>query len=242
MALTQPDFFRIATLAGCVLIGSQAHANTGWTGSGEAGFNKTTGNTETQTLIGSLKLGYAFTQSDYSAVVELENKKDQGVSISERYRLEQQYDLYFNASKDFYGFANLRNEQNKPTDVEMDHTLSLGIGRVLYKTEPTLLKAEAGLGYQDVTSVSNTANFDQMTGRIKLDLTHQINASYTFAQDLVYLTGSEQDKIETHTALRAALNNQLSASLSYKYRYNSNPAGTLKKTDGETNISLIYNF
>jgi putative salt-induced outer membrane protein len=103
------------------------------------------------------------------------------------------------------------------------------------------LKGEAGLGYQDVSVVTGQG-FDQVTGRIKLDFNHKFNDIYSFAQDALYATGSEQDKIETNTGLRAALSSQLSASFGYKYRYNSNPGTNVKKTDGETNLSLIYNF
>lgn len=216
-------------------------SGSGWSGSGEAGFNKTTGNTQTQTTNARLKLGYGFERSDYSATIEVENKKESGNTISDRYLLEQQYDYFLNTNRDFYTFANLRNERNKPTDLKLDNTISVGLGRVLYKTDVSLLKGEIGIGYQDVDLYVGD-DFDQTTGRLKLDFAHKFNETYSFGQDALYVTGSEQDKIETNTRLRAALNSKLSASLGYKYRYNSNPGTGLKKTDGETNMSLIYNF
>ncbi|WFE68443.1 DUF481 domain-containing protein [Thiomicrospira sp. R3] len=213
----------------------------GWSGSGEAGFNKTTGNTDSQTINARLKMGYGFTQSDYTAIFEVENKKESGNTISDRYMLEQQYDYFFSSARDFYGFGNLRNERNKPTNLKLDNTLSVGLGRVLYKTNASQLKGEVGIGYQDV-SVFVGDDFDQVTGRLKFDFAHKFNETYSFGQDALYVTGREQDKIETNTRLRAALNSKLSASLGYKYRYNSEPGAGVKKTDGETNLSLIYNF
>lgn len=214
---------------------------TGWTGSGEAGLNKTTGNTDSQTINARLKMGYGFTQSDYTAIIEIENKKESGNTISDRYMLEQQYDYFFTEARDFYGFGNLRNERNKPTDLKLDNSLTVGLGRVLYKTDASKLKGEIGIGYQDV-SLYVGDDFDQVIGRLKLDFDHKFNDIYSFGQDALYVTGSDQYKIETNTRLRAALSSQLSASLGYKYRYNSEPGAGAKKTDGETNLSLIYNF
>ncbi|WP_052501350.1 DUF481 domain-containing protein [Thiomicrospira microaerophila] len=237
---------KLITLASASILGvasgaAMANDGAGWTGSGEAGFNKTTGNTDTQTLLARLKMGYGLTRSDYSVMFEIENKKTDGNTDSARYMLDQQYDLYFTTARDNYGFVNLRNERNKPTDIKLDNTLTIGLGRVLYKTNASQLKGEAGIGYQDV-SVYTGSDFDQVTGRVKLDFNHKFNDTYSFAQDALYITGSEQDKIETNTGLRAALSNQLSASFGYKYRYNSAPGAGVKKTDGETNLSLIYNF
>ncbi|UQB43383.1 DUF481 domain-containing protein [Thiomicrospira microaerophila] len=237
------NLLAVASLSALSLVApnSVLAQGSGWTGSGEAGFNKTTGNTDTQTISARLKMGYGFEKSDYTATIEVENKKESGNSISDRYLLEQQYDYFLNANRDFYTFANLRNERNKPTDLKLDNTISVGLGRLLYKTDASLLKGEIGIGYQDV-DLYNGDDFDQTTGRLKLDFAHKFNETYSFGQDALYVTGSEQDKIETNTRLRAALNSKLSASLGYKYRYNSNPGSGLKKTDGETNISLIYNF
>lgn len=215
----------------------------GFHGSGEAGFNQKTGNVDSESLLARLKLNYSQTQTDYKSLLEIENKTEEDIKISERYVLDLQADRYFTKDKNYYAFANTRGEQDEIAGLSQDLSLTLGLGKVLYRTEQTRLSTELGLGYQEVEYVTDTeSDFNQTTGRIKLDLNHKFNDKVRFVQDLTYFTGAEQYKTESNSSLRAALNSKLSVSTSYKYRYNSNPADAAEKTDTETNLSLIYNF
>lgn len=216
-----------------------------WSGSGEAGYNQKSGNVKSDSLLARLKLKYAQAQTDYKSLLEIENKTQNDQKITERYVLDLQADRYFSKDKSYYAFFNGRGEQDKVVGTEQDLSLTIGIGKILYKTEMTELSAEVGAGYQTVKLVNETAdsqNFEQATGRGKLDLNHKFNDIISFAQDALYFFGEDQYKIETNTGLRAALNSDFSVSTSYKYRYNSNPAADAKKTDGETNLTLIYTF
>lgn len=220
-----------------------AETKLGWHGSGEAGFNQRTGNTVSESTVARLRLGYKLERIEYKSLLEIERKSENNDATSERYVLDLQSDLYFSEAKDNYGFINGRGEKDKFADLDSDLSMTVGLGRVLYRTEPTELKAELGLGYQEVRYIEDQPNnYEQTTGRVKLDLNHQFNETYSFAQDLLYTVGDKQYKLETNTGLRAALNSQLAISASYKYRYNSQPGEMAKKADGETNLTLIYKF
>lgn len=215
----------------------------GFHGSGEAGFNQKTGNVDSESLLARLKLNYSQKQNNYKGLIEIENKTEEAIQISERYVLDLQADRYFTEDKNYYAFANARGEQDEIADLDQDLSLTLGLGKVLYRTEKTRLSTELGVGYQEVDYVSDVeTDFNQTTGRIKIDLNHKFNDNVRFVQDLTYFTGAEQYKTETNSSLRVALNSKLSVSSSYKYRYNSNPADAAEKTDTETNLSLIYSF
>lgn len=222
------------------------HAETdqlGFHGSGEAGFNQKTGNVESESLLARLSLNLNQKQTDYKSLLEIENKTEEDNKISERYVLDLQADRYFNEDRNYYAFANTRGEQDKIAGLDQDLSLTLGLGKVLYRTNKSRLSTELGLGYQEVDYVNNPENdFSQTTGRAKLDFSHRFNENVRFVQDLTYFTGNEQYKTESNSSLRVALNSKLSVSTSYKYRYNSNPADSAKKTDTETNLSLIYSF
>lgn len=221
----------------------EANDELGFNGSGEAGFNQKTGNVDSESLLARLKLNYSQKQTDYKSLLEIENKTEEDIKISERYVLDLQADRYFTKDKNYYAFANTRGEQDEIAGLSQDLSVTLGLGKVLYRTEQTRLSTELGLGYQEVEYVTDTENdFNQTTGRVKLDLSHKFNDKVRFVQDLTYFTGAEQYKTETNSSLRVALNSKLSVSSSYKYRYNSNPADAAEKTDTETNLSLIYSF
>lgn len=214
-----------------------------WSGSGEAGFNKQTGNSPSTTLLARLKLNYALDLNEFKSLFELENKKTDGIKTSERYLVDLQYNRYFNQDKTFYGFVNTRGEQDKIAGTDMDAAISAGLGKVLYQTDASKLSGEAGIGYQDVKFVNPAhKDFDQVTFRGKLDFEHKFNEIFSFGQDALYLGGSDSYKIVTNSSLRAALSKQLSAAISYQYRYNDKVAAGAKKTETETNFSVIYNF
>src|SRR5690554_1189272 len=82
-----------------------------WSGSGEAGFNKKTGNTPSETLMAKLKLDYLLEQNEYKSTFETENKTEDSEKTSERYVIDLQYNRYFNDNKTYYGFINTRGEQ-----------------------------------------------------------------------------------------------------------------------------------
>lgn len=233
-----------ALLINTALVNAEpSNEDLGFHGSGEAGFNQKTGNVDSESLLARLKLNYSQKQNDYKGLIEIENKTEDDTQISERYVLDLQADRYFTEDKNYYAFANARGEQDEIADLDQDLSLTLGLGKVLYRTEQTRLSTELGLGYQEVDYVGNVeTDFSQTTGRIKIDLNHKFNDNVRFVQDLTYFTGAEQYKTESNSSLRMALNSKLSVSSSYKYRYNSNPADAAEKTDTETNLSLIYSF
>ncbi len=235
-------------LTGVISLGLAApiasHAQTpslGWNGMGEAGFNSRTGNTVSENLNARLRVNYIQEETEYKSLLEVQYRSEDNTTNSERYVIDLQADRYLNAARDFYAFVNTRGERDKFADLDSDLSFAVGLGRLLYRTDASLLKGEAGIGYQTVKSIEKDDDFDQVSGRLKLDFDHKFNETYSFVQDLLYFVGPEQYKLETNTGFRAALNSKFSVSASYKYRYNSNP-GDAKKTDGETNLSLIYRF
>lgn len=243
---------KISTLLGLTLLTTSFASfaddkKLGWSGTGEAGYINTTGNKDSETLNAKLKAKYAQETRDFSALLEAEHKaetiEETKETLSERYVAEFQADQYFNSARTFYGFANIRGEQDKPVDLNSDLNTTIGLGKVLYETKASLLKGELGAGYQKVKfKVATEDNFNQTIGRAKLDFTHKLNDSLTFKQDALYIYGSEQYKIETNTGLRASLTSSLAAGVNYKYRHNSNPGDENKKDDGELSLNLIYNF
>lgn len=220
-----------------------AEQKLGWHGSGEAGYNGKTGNTVSENIFARLKVNHSTQKTEFKSLVEVENKSESNIRTSERYVLDLQGNYYFTDQRDYYSFANARGEKDRFADIDLDYTLTVGLGKQLIKTDTTHLAGEAGLGYQDVTYLqAKQNNFNQASFRAKLDFKHAFNDIVSFNQDALYFAGEKQYKIETNTSLQAALNSRFSVSAGYKYRYTSKPAAGKKKEDGETLISLIYKF
>jgi len=217
----------------------------GLSGSGEAGYNSSTGNTTTTSVFGAIKLNYNQIDHELKSILEVNYKSENDIQTQERYLLDLQRNHFYNEARSFYSFVGGKFENSRFEDIDLDAVLSLGLGKTLYQTEQSNLTGEIGLGYQSITytSAAGGNSTDQMIGRLKLDFNHQINEQVTFSQDALLLTGSEQTKLETNTGLKVKVADNMNVKLSYKYRHNDSPATTsLKKTDTQTTLTLIYDF
>jgi len=220
-----------------------AFADDGFSGTGELGFSDNTGNTVNTSLYGALKLKYAKDNYAIESAFETNYKSENGSQTEERYIADIQGNRYYNSEKTYYSFVGIRLEKNRFENIELDTTLTAGLGKSLYKTEATLLKGEVGIGYQDTNYESTgTESESQTVGVAKLDFTHQINQQVAFTQDLSYKTGSDQTKIESNTGFKIKVGEKVNLKATYKYRNNSNPAAGAKKTDTQTLLTLTYDL
>jgi putative salt-induced outer membrane protein len=217
----------------------------GFSGSGEAGYNSSTGNTTTTSMFGAIKLNYNQVGHELKSILEVNYKSENDIQTQERYLLDLQRNHFYNEARSYYSYVGGKFENSRFENIDLDAVLSVGLGKTLYQTERTNLTGELGLGYQSITytSAAGGNSTDQIIGRLKLDFNHQINEQVTFTQDALLLAGSDRTKLETNTGLKVKVANSMNVKLGYKYRHNDKPAtASLKKTDTQTTLTLIYDF
>lgn len=213
------------------------------TGSGELGFSNSTGNTVNTSLYGALKLNYSQKNYSIKSGLEANYKSENDVQTQERYIFNIQGNRYYAADKSYYSLVGVRFEKDKFSDIELDSTFSLGLGKTLYKTEQTNLNGEISIGHQNTDYVTQGVDSDAQTvGITKLNLTHKLNEQVSFAQDLSITTGDKQTKLESNTGFKIKVAEKMNLKAAYKYRHNDSPAAGTKKTDTQTVLTLIYDF
>lgn len=223
---------------------AQAEGKMGLSGSGEAGFTSTTGNTQTESLVAALKTEYRQKMYKAKGLLEAANKNESGTKTQERYVADIQLDRYVTDMPNTYGFLQARYENDRFENIDLNSYYFLGLGHEFFNTDITLLSLEAGLGYQnnDYSSASTTKDFDQTSGKLAVNFEYQINANVRFLQDGNVYTGGDQTKTETNTGVKVKLSDALNMKASYKYRHNSMPDAGSKKEDTETQITIVYDF
>ena len=240
---TLKSLFTLGIIA--LSINTQAHADdkNGLSGSGELGFSDSTGNTVNTSFYGALKLKYTQERYTLKSLIEANYKSENGTQTEERYLIDLQGNRYYSADKSYYSFVGGRFEKNEFSDIELDSTFSLGLGKTLYKTEATLLNGELGLGYQNTDYVTDGVKSDSQTvGIAKLDFSHKINEQVKFTQDFAITSGENNTKLESNTGFKVKVAEKMNLKATYKYRHNDNPATGTKKTDTQTILTLIYDF
>jgi putative salt-induced outer membrane protein len=224
-----------------IALANEAQESMGLKGHAEAGYNASTGNTDTSKVLAKVNLDYITQDAEYVAKFEVSNNEENNSTIEERYMAELQYNLFFDPSHAPYIFTNLRYESNKFSNIDLDSTYSAGVGNKLYQTKEMLLKGEAGLGYQK-TEFEEGADETQTVVIGKIDFNYQINPFVSFAQDALVNIGVDSNKLETNTSLKTSVTDTLKVSMNYKVKYNSDPGVDVETTDTETSITLIYDF
>lgn len=229
----------VLALAPSVALSNEAEL----TGTGELGFSDSTGNTVSTSLYTALKLAYNKENYTIKSALELSYKSENGTQTEERYAFDSQVNRYYSADKSYYSFVGVKLEKSVFEDIELDSTLSVGLGKTLYNTEATNLNGQLGAGYQNTDYITaGSTSQSQVAYIAKLDLSHKINQQVNFTQDLSYATGTEQTKIESNTGFTIKVAEKMNLKAAYKYRNNSNPAAGAKKTDTQTLLTLTYDF
>ncbi|KZY43424.1 DUF481 domain-containing protein [Pseudoalteromonas sp. B5MOD-1] len=233
-----------------------------WDVTSELGAIVTSGNTETTTLKGGIKVLHNLENwnNEYKLdgiYKEDEIENDQGVKETQRtnekysisaqgnYKLNEKHShlfIYGSHVSDYFGAY--RNES----------VISAGYGLRLIDRSDMWLNAEIGPGYKyfqypdDSTEVDD--NGDSLAGERegeaialgKVDYNWQISDSARFTQLVSVEYGDTNTKTRSESAILAKINGSLQMKVAYNITHNSDVADDKENTDTETSLTLVYSF
>jgi putative salt-induced outer membrane protein len=226
-----------------------------WEREGELGVLMTTGNSETESVNGKLKLNYSvvdwFNQFGLEALYSAEEKEnDDGTSDKEKSAEKYQASdkIGYNIDEFNYIFTVGAYEYDLLSGYYYQVTLSPGYGRWLINTEKTKLEFEMGPGYR-FSSVREPGDGDDDSEAIFRGagmFSHKITETTVFRQDLSVEIGPETTITKSVTALKAQIVGSLAMKTSFTVKHNSDPPETdgdrAESTDTETAVTMVYSF
>ncbi|WP_287242918.1 DUF481 domain-containing protein [Pseudoalteromonas sp.] len=233
-----------------------------WDVTSELGAIVTSGNTETTTLKGGVKVLHNLENwnNEYKLdgiYKEDEIENDQGVKETQRtnekysisaqgnYKLNEKHShlfIYGSHVSDYFGAY--RNES----------VISAGYGLRLIDRSDMWLNAEIGPGYKyfqypdDSTEVDENGNSlaGEREGEAialgKVDYNWQISDSARFTQLVSVEYGDTNTKTRSESAILAKINGSLQMKVAYNITHNSDVADDKENTDTETSLTLVYSF
>ncbi|KTG22049.1 MULTISPECIES: YdiY family protein [unclassified Pseudoalteromonas] len=233
-----------------------------WDVTSELGAIVTSGNTETTTLKGGIKVLHNLENwnNEYKLdgiYKEDEIENDQGVKETQRtnekysisaqgnYKLNEKHShlfIYGSHVSDYFGAY--RNES----------VISAGYGLRLIDRSDMWLNAEIGPGYKyfqypdDSTEVDENGNSlaGEREGEAialgKVDYNWQISDSARFTQLVSVEYGDTNTKTRSESAILAKINGSLQMKVAYNITHNSDVADDKENTDTETSLTLVYSF
>jgi putative salt-induced outer membrane protein len=210
-----------------------------WTGRGEIGATRATGNVDNLGLYGSLTLtraGIAWThQLRASAQVQETN----GIRTQEK--LLAAYEPHYKVNDRISAYGLLQAERDPFVGFDARYSASAGLGLALV-TEPQLvinIQGGPALRHEELVAGPSENN---VSGRAALDARLQLRPGVSLTQAASAFVDSRGNSFTSATGLEAQIVGHLSARLSYNLQYESRPADRLKTTDTQSRVSLVYGF
>jgi putative salt-induced outer membrane protein len=215
-----------------------------WKDQAEFSFVNTTGNTDTTSLAGKNLLEYRFTPgATGSWKVGALYSEDDGRTTAESYSTELRFDRLYTGKSYFYVLGGW----SKDRFAGIDHRYygGGGVGRKFLYGPKHFLAGEVGLNYTREDYVDGSDS-DFPTGRTFGKYEYAFTEKNRFLQTLEFLydfSDSSHFKLNSETALVAALTDVFSLKAGYTVRYDHRPVPAgLERTDTMTSVALVANF
>ncbi len=211
-----------------------------WSGEGDLGFNKSSGNTDTESLLANLKMSYATERWLHTAELGAVNSSDSGDRTAESY--EGRWKTDYSYSETYYAFGSARYEDNRFSGYEFQSSIAGGVGAHLIDTNTTMLDVEGGLGYRQSEEQGTGRSLDEVIFISSLVYQRQLTDTTRFESDSHAEAGEDNSYLESTLALKVKINASLALKLGYTVKHNTDvPTGT-DETDTLTSVSLNYSF
>lgn len=235
-----------AALAGSLLLATAIQAQeaaeaekSAWSGKAALGYLATSGNTESASLNSQFEIG--FTEGKWAHLLDAIAIKSEEAnqSTAEAYKLGWKSE--YNISEFDFLFGRLVWRKDLFSGYDQQFSQTVGYGRRLIETEKHHLSIEAGVGARQSTLRDGTSENDTILRAGGL-YRWQMTDTSQFTQELSVESGSSNTYLESITALRTRLLDQLALVASYTVKNNSDvPLGT-EKTDTYSALSIEYAF
>ncbi len=233
-----------------------------WEVTSELGAIVTSGNTETTTLKGGLKVLHHLENwnNEYKIdgiykedEVEDENGDKDKQRTNEKYSASAQGNYKLN-EKNSHLFIYGSHVSDYFGAYRTESVISAGYGLRLIDQPDMWLNAEFGPGYKffeysdDSTQVDDDGNLlagesdSEVIALGKLDYNWQISDSARFTQLVSVEYGDSNTKTRSETALLAKINGSLQMKVAFNVTNNSEVADDEESTDTETSLTLVYSF
>ena len=232
-------FTTLLLLATLPALAQQEESEGPWSGAASLGYLATSGNTENATLNAGFELGYAPGLWKHGLRALAINAAENEATTAEAYELGLKSEREFGESNYLFGRLDWRKDRFSSYDSQFSQTV--GYGRRLIDRERHRLNAEIGVGARQSDLIDGTSE-NEFIVRAGLDYLWTLNETAEFSQLVGVEAGDTNTYIESVSALKAKLINELALVLSYTIKHNTDVLPLTEKTDTYTAISLEYAF
>ena len=220
-----------------------------WSGKGEFGAFRATGNSSNTGVTAGLSLKRQGIDWTHKLRGRADYQRNNGVTSREQYFFAYEPNLKVSERMFVYGLAQY--ERDRFQGFSARYAVSGGIGYKFIDKPDIPLSAKVGPAYR-VTDFVNGDSESRIAGLLGVDfdwsitdrlkLTHETNAVAETGGSATIIVDSNNTSLNFVTGLNAKVSDKLTTRFSYTIEYDSNPPAGSENTDTLSRVTLIYDF
>lgn len=220
-----------------------------WSGRGELGAFRSTGNSSNTGLTAGLTLKREGIDWRHKLTGRADYQRSDGVTTREQFFAS--YEPSYKLSDRLFAYALAQYERDRFQGFSARYAVSGGLGYQIIDRPDLQLSAKAGPAYR-ITRFADGTSEDRLAALMGLDfdwditdrlkLTHDTNAVAEAGGSATVLVDGRNTSLQFVTGLNAKISEDLSARFSYAIEHDSNPPPGAVRTDTLSRVTIIYDF
>jgi len=219
-----------------------------WTGQGEAGLIKASGNTDSENANIGLNFKKEGDLLSHELAFGMYRASTENVDSAES--INASYTLKYTLTERSYVFGSLSYLDDEFDGFTEQSSIAAGYGYKVIDTEPVGWDVGLGVGYRDTSELLKLEDGTEVEGKdlsgptlvLRSDYRIQLTSNTEFVDKFVAEIGSDNSYIENSAALVVAMNDKFALKAGVLFRHNTDPAPGTDDTDTITSMNLVYNF
>ncbi|WP_271438323.1 DUF481 domain-containing protein [Pontixanthobacter luteolus] len=210
-----------------------------WSGEGQIGAFRSTGNSSNVGLTAGLKLQRKGIDWRHKLTALADYQRTNGVTTREQFLLA--YEPNYQLSDGLFAYALGQYERDRFQGFSSRVSASGGLGYRVIETEDMELSVKAGPAYRK-TSFVGGGSTSSIAALASLDYQWDVTDTVKLTQDASAFIQSGNSTYLSATGIEASLGGGLSARVAYAVEHDTDPPAGAIKTDTLTRFTLIYGF
>jgi putative salt-induced outer membrane protein len=210
-----------------------------WSGSGQIGLSRATGNSDDIGLSLALALDRKGVRWQHKFKATADFQRSNGTTTREQFLVS--YQPRFSLGDNFYAYAIAQWERDRFQGFSSRVSLSGGFGYHLIDRDNMHLSLQAGPAWRRTSFVAGGSD-DHLSAMGELDFDWKLARNLNLTQALSTYLDSGTTTITSTTGLEAAINGSLKARFSYEVNYDAGAPPGAVKTDTLSRMTLVYGF
>jgi putative salt-induced outer membrane protein len=224
-----------------------------WIGKGQAGYLASQGNSDSKSANAALDAAYL--DGPWKHAFHLGGLYGESAGITAAEKWDTRWQTNYDITPDFFTFGALQYTHDDFSGFQYQESISAGLGYKFINTDSTKLDAQLGAGFRRLRpeniikapdgAVTERDLLGAQSGAVvtaAINYSQALTATTTLSNKLAVESGSADTLVTDALALTVKVSTKLALSLGYNWQDNTKPPGTLKKTDTQETVNLVYSF